>query len=31
MGPFSDKNAAERIRTQLESNGIENTLVRVQR
>lgn len=31
MGPFSDKNTAERIRTQLESNGIENTLVRVQR
>ena len=31
MGPFNDKNAAERIRTQLESNGIENTLVRVQR
>ena len=31
MGPFSDKNVAERIRTQLESNGIENTLVRVQR
>jgi cell division protein FtsN len=31
MGPFSDKNAAERSRTQLESNGIENTLVRVQR
>jgi cell division protein FtsN len=31
LGPFSDKNAAERIRAQLESNGIENTLVRVQR
>jgi cell division protein FtsN len=31
LGPFSDKNAAERIRTQLENNGIENTLVRVQR
>jgi cell division protein FtsN len=31
MGPFSDKSVAERIRTQLESNGIENTLVRVQR
>jgi len=31
LGPFSDKNAAERIRTQLEANGIENTLVRVQR
>jgi cell division protein FtsN len=31
MGPFSDKNVAERIRVQLEANGIENTLVRVQR
>jgi cell division protein FtsN len=31
MGPFNDKNTAERIRTQLEANGIENTLVRVQR
>ncbi|WP_353238503.1 SPOR domain-containing protein [Limnohabitans sp.] len=31
MGPFSDKNTAERIRSQLEANGIENTLVRVQR
>ena len=31
MGPFSDKNVAERIRLQLEANGIENTLVRVQR
>lgn len=31
LGPFNDKNAAERIRTQLESNGIDNTLVRVQR
>ena len=31
MGPFSDKNAAERVRLQLEANGIENTLVRVQR
>ncbi|MEY3611059.1 MAG: hypothetical protein RJB14_781 [Pseudomonadota bacterium] len=31
LGPFKDKNAAERIRTQLESSGIENTLVRVQR
>jgi len=31
LGPFSDKNAAERIRAQLESNGIDNTLVRVQR
>ena len=31
LGPFSDKNTAERIRQQLESNNIENTLVRVQR
>ena len=31
MGPFSDKNTAERIRLQLEANGIENSLVRVQR
>jgi cell division protein FtsN len=31
LGPFNDKNAAERIRVQLESNGIDNTLVRVQR
>jgi cell division protein FtsN len=31
LGPFSDKNAAERIRVQLESNGIDNTLVRLQR
>ncbi|WP_299514338.1 SPOR domain-containing protein [uncultured Limnohabitans sp.] len=31
LGPFSDKGAAERIRSQLESNGIDNTLVRVQR
>jgi cell division protein FtsN len=31
MGPYSDKTVAERIRTQLEANGIENTLVRVQR
>jgi cell division protein FtsN len=31
LGPFNDKNAAERIRAQLESNGIDNTLVRVQR
>ena len=31
LGPYSDKNAAERIRVQLESNGIDNTLVRVQR
>ena len=31
LGPFADKAAAERIRTRLESSGIENTLVRVQR
>lgn len=31
LGPFADKAAAERIRTRLESGGIENTLVRVQR
>jgi cell division protein FtsN len=31
LGPFSDKGAAERVRAQLESNGIDNTLVRVQR
>lgn len=31
VGPFSDKNTAERIRLQLEANGIENSLVRVQR
>ena len=31
LGPFSDKSAAERIRSQLESNGIDNTLVRLQR
>jgi cell division protein FtsN len=31
MGPFRDKNSAERIRLQLEANGIENILVRVQR
>jgi cell division protein FtsN len=31
LGPFSDKNAAERLRAQLESNGIDNTLVRLQR
>ena len=31
LGPFSDKNVAERVRTQLESNGIDNTLVRMQR
>ncbi|MDP4612318.1 MAG: SPOR domain-containing protein [Limnohabitans sp.] len=31
LGPFSDKSAAERTRALLESNGIDNTLVRVQR
>jgi cell division protein FtsN len=31
LGPFSDKGTAERIRAQLESSGIDNTLVRVQR
>jgi cell division protein FtsN len=31
LGPFADKAAAERVRTRLESSGIENTLVRVQR
>jgi cell division protein FtsN len=31
LGPYSDKNVAERIRAQLENNGIDNTLVRVQR
>jgi cell division protein FtsN len=31
LGPFRDKTAAERVRAQLESNGIENTLVRMQR
>jgi cell division protein FtsN len=31
LGPYRDKNLAERIRAQLESNGIDNTLVRVQR
>lgn len=31
LGPYNDKNAAERIRAQLESNGIDNTLVRMQR
>jgi len=31
LGPFSDKSVAERIRAQLESNGIDNTLVRMQR
>ena len=31
LGPFTDKAAAEKIRTRLEGSGIENTLVRVQR
>lgn len=31
LGPYSDKSAAERIRARLESNGMDNTLVRVQR
>ena len=31
LGPFEDKNVAERIRTKLEASGVENTLVRVQR
>jgi len=31
LGPFSDKSVAERVRAQLESNGIDNTLVRMQR
>jgi cell division protein FtsN len=31
LGAFADKNAAERVRKQLEGSGIENTLVRVQR
>lgn len=31
LGPFDDKTAAERIRNKLETSGIENTLVRVQR
>ncbi len=31
LGPFADKAAAEKVRTRLESSGIENTLVRVQR
>ncbi len=30
LGPFADKAAAEKVRTRLESSGIENTLVRVQ-
>ena len=31
LGAYADKNAAERVRKQLEGGGIENTLVRVQR
>jgi cell division protein FtsN len=31
LGPFEDKAAAERARSKLEANGMENTLVRVQR
>ncbi len=31
LGPFDDKNTAERARAKLEAGGIENTLVRVQR
>lgn len=31
IGPYSEKAAAERVRTRLETGGIENTLVRVQR
>jgi len=31
LGPFTDKAAAEKIRTRLEGSGIDNTLVRVQR
>jgi cell division protein FtsN len=31
LGPFEDKNVAERIRAKLEASGVENTLVRVQR
>jgi len=31
LGPFTDKTAAERIRTRLEGSGFENTLVRIQR
>jgi cell division protein FtsN len=31
LGPFSDKGTADRIRAQLESSGIDNTVVRVQR
>jgi cell division protein FtsN len=31
LGPYDDKAAAEKVRARLESNSIENTLVRVQR
>jgi cell division protein FtsN len=31
LGPYDDKAAAEKVRVRLESNSIENTLVRVQR
>ncbi|MDP4623484.1 MAG: SPOR domain-containing protein [Hydrogenophaga sp.] len=31
IGPFSDKNQAERVRAQLQNSGIDNTLVRIQR
>ncbi len=31
LGPFEDKAAAERIRSKLEANSMENTVVRVQR
>jgi cell division protein FtsN len=31
LGPYDDKSAAEKVRSRLESNSIENTLVRVQR
>lgn len=31
MGPFEDKNAAERARAKMDASGIDNTLVRLQR
>lgn len=31
LGPYEDKAAAERIRSKLEANSMENTIVRVQR
>lgn len=31
LGPYDDKGAAEKVRARLESNSVENTLVRVQR